>query len=146
MSKPESPPQLKSLWEALSAPEPEAEEKDGALQNVRFRGRAYSMIIPAPSADKALELLGRICNHMLKEPAFRSHFEKFGLYQKPPPQSHLTLDMKGVVLYAVASSLRVHSAQILALDHLSSALATGREKFPELAAIMLESQLKIIRH
>lgn len=146
MSKPTEPPPLQSLWGALNAPEPEEEEQEGELRQVRFRGRAYSIFLPAPSPDKALELIGRICKHMLKEPGFKTHLEKFGLFTKAPPQSHLTLDMKGFELYAAASSLHVHSAQTLALDHLASALSSGKEKFPELASILLESQLKVVRH
>lgn len=145
MSEPTTPPPLQSLWGALNAPEPE-EEEQVELRQVRFRGRAYSIILSAPSPDKALELIGRICKHILKEPGFKAHLEKFGLFVKPPPQSHLILDMKGFELYAAASSLHVHSAQTLALDHLASALSSGKEKFPELAAILLECQLKVIRH
>lgn len=146
MKPPSSPPPLQSLWGALNAPEPEVEELQGDLHPVRIRGRAYSIFLPAPSSDSALELLGRICDHLLKDPATRTHLTKFGLFQKPPPQSHVTLDLKGHTIYAAASSLHVHLAEILALDHLASALATGREKFPELAAILLECQLKVVRH
>mgnify|MGYP000208037035 CR=1 FL=1 len=146
MSKPTDPPPLKSLWGALSEPEQPEQEEEGPLKNVRFRGRAYSIVVPAPSSEKALDLIWRIITHLAKDRSFVSHMEKFGLHLKAPPQSHLTIDLKGGTLYAVSSSTFLRSAEILALDHLASCLATGKEKFPELASILLECNLKVIRH
>lgn len=145
MSKPTTPPPLKSLWGALSSPEPEIEEAPTELRPVRIRGRAYAIFVPAPSSDAALELLGRICDHLFKDPETKAYLAKFGLFDKPPPQSHLVIDLKGHDVYAAASSIHVSTAQILAIDHLASALSTGRQKFADLDKILLQCELKVVR-